>query len=185
MSSRIVKTGYLEYGTPHESISYNVEKLIKILSKYIRIPYLVDLILEGLSLEVTMNVLIRNSAIIPDNDEIDEIDEIDDDDTISRKYAVHTHVNTMVVNFVAGTPNPFVFNKYSDEDTLPKDIKDFILAEDPNLQFGDEYELYTLSKVVIVCTGESDDRAKVYSERNKVGVFILSVDTKKVVVALS
>jgi hypothetical protein len=179
MSSLIVNKGYLEYGTPNRSTSYKVEKLIKILSKYIRIPYLVDLILEGLSLEVTMNVLIRNSLIISQNDEFDA------DDTISRKYVVHNHVNTMVVNFVACTPNPFVFNKYSDEYTLPADIKDFILAENPDLWFGDECELYTLSKGVTVCVGESDRLAEVYAKRNKVGVDILSADTKVVVTYLS
>jgi len=181
MSSRIVKTGYLEYGTSNRSTSYNVEKLIKILINYLPVE-LVDLILEGLSLEVTMNVLIRNSLIISQNDEINVYD------TISRKYVVHNHVNTMVVNFVACTPHPFVFNKYSDERTLPADIKDFILAEDPNLLFVDECELYTLSKGVTVCFGEADLLAGVYAKREsnkKVSVCILSADTKTVVTYLS
>jgi hypothetical protein len=179
MSSRIVKTGYLEYGTSNRSTSYKVEKLIKILINYLPAE-LVDLILEGLSLDVTMTVLIRNSLIISQNDEIDDkkidYEEIDYDDTISRKYVVYNHVNTMVAIFIASTPNKFVFNIYGDERTLPADIKDFILAEDPNLLFGDECELYTLSKGVTVCVGEADLLATVYAKRNNVDVSILSID---------
>ena len=160
------------FGVSHEPNSYHVEKLIEILGKYIPIDYLIDTIVECLDLRIMMNILIRNSEVLSTDDEIDVY-------THPSAYSVYKHVNQAVVNLVACNPHPFVHNTYRDKCTLPLDIKEFILTEDPNLQFGNTCRIDIISKEITVSTNEY------YDESDKVDVFILLADTRDVVYHIS